>query len=115
MSSKFDSIYNSVLAENTTPAPQPNPNIAKEVQDFFTKHQSTAGFFDVLAKQIEAVQKAQQQAAKQQPAPPQQPNNQQPAQQNNQQQPAQQQNNQQQGQPQNQQQNPQQQNQQQRK
>jgi hypothetical protein len=87
MNSKFDEIYNQVLSENTVPSNgnNQNPNIAKDVQEFFAKHQNTQGFFDILAKQIEAAQKAQQQAqqqAKQQPA---QQNTQQPAQQNNQQ------------------------------
>ena len=80
MSSKFDQIYNQVLAENAvpTPAPTSNINISKEVQDFFAKHQTNPGFFDELTKQIDAAQKAQQQAAQQSKQQPAQPNQQQP-------------------------------------
>lgn len=100
MNSKFDQLYNTVLEENAVPVQQ-NPNLAKDVQDFFTKHGSNPQFFAELEKQINALQKTAQQKPSPTPAAPQQ--NTQAAQQQTTQQPAQQQSNpqqaQQQGQP----------------
>lgn len=70
MSTKFDEIYNQVLRENAIPAANSTPsgNISKEVQDFFSKHQTSPGFFDELVKQLDAAQKAQKSQQPTQPA-----------------------------------------------